>query len=41
MHIGKLERADLRAARSRSNDLMIEGLHPSDRPFLTAKRVYV
>lgn len=40
MHIGKLSLV-LRTGQFEVDDLVIEGLKPTDRPFLTAKRVYV
>lgn len=40
MHIGHLSIV-LRTGQFQIDDLVIEGLKPTDRPFLTAKRVYV
>ncbi|MGH9410473.1 MAG: hypothetical protein ACRD1V_13575, partial [Vicinamibacterales bacterium] len=40
IHIGRLSIV-LRTGQFEVDDLVIEGLKPTDRPFLTAKRVYV
>ena len=40
MHIGKLSIV-LRTGAFQVDDLVIEGLKPTDRPFLRAKRVYM